>query len=562
MLFCLPMPDAIAARAKDKLPVAPTDQILHPDFNATVERVQRALSDAGYYKGIIDGRFNEATENAIRTYQRREGLPQNGIASKELAVHIETSSKVQSLLKQLQRQRLSKMNEARKALLARPETRDLILDSKKRSRTSRADRDAAPCFADPTPKCLLDEASESAIAIFKNELRDWVLGEILVAKAKAGLVEEAMDTVRLIGDPRLIMVALRDIAKAQATAGRPVEALSAANIIPDTIKRLEALAAIASIQVSREDIEGARKTARILLDEIDQVDEPLKRISIAASAITILAKTGKADQAEKELTRIRFLAQNDTKSDYRSAALRHVANAYAETGKPDQALTILKDLPDVSEHTPILVSAATAQAEAGDAEQAISTAQSIETIRYRAVVLSRIALAQARGGNSSQGSETLQKALKAAEKIKRPFAKAYAYERISNALMEIGLMGNEDAFSQAIDTAGLISDAKLRAHTFWSLATGQKIAGDDAAGAKTEEMAETATGEIKSPFTRVWMFCEIAIEHYAAQRTQTAWQVFGRGLSIARDIESAWGRSRALTKLASSLIELTETVKK
>jgi tetratricopeptide (TPR) repeat protein len=562
VFLVLPASDAIAARAKDKLPVGTADPLELPARNATVERVQKALFEAGYYKGVIDGRFNEETDKAIRLYQRREGLPVNGIANKDLAAHAETSVKVQSLLKQLQQQRLSKMKQARKALLARPETRDLISDPKKRGKTSTLGRDFEPCFKDPTPKCLLDEASESAIAIFKSELRDWVMGEILVAKAKAGLVSEAMETVRLIGDPRLIMVALRDIAKAQAAAGRPAEALSAADIIPDPVKRLEALAAIAFIQTSRKDLEGANTTALNLMSGLEEVEDALKRISLAASAVTIFSLSGKTDTAKKELARIHSMAESTMVSDHRSAAMRHVANAYAETGNPEQALDILKELPDVTEHTPVLVSAAAAQVKAGDAEQAITTAESIEAVRYRAVVLSRIARAQAKTGNTTGGRETLEKALKAAGEIERPFAKAYAYERVSLALMELGRLEGESAFAQAIDTAGLISDEKLRAHTLWRLSAGQRKAGDDAGRAKTEEMAETATGEIKSPFTRVWMFCEIALENSSEDRYSQAWSVFNRALGIAKGIESAWGRSRALTRLASTLIELTEVMKK
>lgn len=562
VLLVLPAGDAIAARARDKLPVGEINPLELPAYNATVQRVQRALAEAGYFQGRADGLFDEQTDKAIRSYQRREGLPQSGVASKELAVHIETSAKVQSLLKQLQRQRLNKMDEARAALLARPETRDLVSDQADRKKRADAERDPSGCFKEPTPKCLLDEASQSAIAIFKAELRDWALGEILVAEAKAGLVAEAMGTVRLIGDPRLIMVALRDIATALAAAGRPVEALAAADIIPDASKRLEALAAIAAIQVARGNQEGAATTARLLLDGLDQTEDRLKRFSLAASAVTVLAAAGKADIAEKELAKIRAAAESRENAVQRSAALRHVASALAATGKPGRALAILKDLPDVSERIPVLVSAAAAQARAGDAEQAILTARSIEAVRYRAVVLTRIALAQAKAGDGPGGRRTLDAALDAAASIKRPYAKAYAYERIALALMEIDGFGGAQSFDLAIDTAALISDGKLRAQTLWTLAIGQRTAGDGPGADETMAMAESATSEIKSPFTRVWMFSEISLAHLSAARTSSAWAAFNRALAVAEGIGGAWGRARALARLASTLSELSEYVEK
>lgn len=562
VVLVLPPSDAVAARAKDKLPIGEINPLELPAFNAMVQRVQQGLADAGYFKGAIDGRFNEQTDQAIRTYQRREGLPQSGIANKQLAAHIETSVKVQSLLKQLQRQRLSKIDEARAALMARPETRDLLSDPKGRKQRADAQRDASGCFSEPTPKCLLAEASQNAIAIFKAELRNWALGEILVAEAKAGLVAEAMETVRLIGDPRLIMVALRDIATAQARAGRPVEALAAADIIPDPVKRLEALSHIATIQARRDNPQGTEKTARLLLDGLSGIDDHLKRFSLATSAVTALAHAGKYQMAEKELAIIRREAESETDPGRRSAALRHVASALAEIGKPGRALAMLKELPDLSEHIPVLVSAATAQARAGHPEQAISTAQTIEAVRYRAVVLSRIALAQAKAGDVPGGRATLDKALLEAATIKLPFAMAYAYQRIALALMEVSALGEADTFDLAIDTATLISDDKLRAQTLWTLATGKRASGDGPGADETMALAESATAEIKSSFTRVWMFCEISLAHLSAGRKQSAWAAFNRALAITEGIGGPWGSARALAKLASTLSELSEYVEK
>ncbi|NQU57882.1 MAG: peptidoglycan-binding protein [Rhodospirillales bacterium] len=561
-LLILPASDAIAARAKDKMPVGALNPLELPAFNAMVQRVQRALAEAGYFRGLPDGHFNEETNKAIRTYQRREGLPQTGIADKNLAIHIETSAKVQSLLKQLQRQRLNKMDEARAALLANPQTRDLVSDPERRDKRASPGRDPSECFNEPSPECLLEEASQSAIAIFKTELRDWAFSEILVAEAKAGLVVRAMDTVRLIGDPRLIMVALRDIAAAQAAAGRPVEALAAADIIPDASKRLEALAAIATIQADRGNLEGAATSAHLLLDGLSRIDDSLKRFSLASGAVTVLARAGKNHVAETELAKIRVAAEAEEDTTKRSAALRHVANSLAETGNPGLALDMLKDLPDASERTPVLVSAATAQARAGHPEQAIITAGSIEAVRYRAVVLTRIGLAQAKAGDIPGGRKTLGLALAAAATIERPYAKAYAYERIALALMELDAFSETHNFDLAIDTAGLISDGKLRAQTLWTLAIGQRTAGDGPGADETMAMAEDATSEIKSSFTRVWMFSEISLAHLSADRTSSAWAAFNRALTIAEGIGEAWGRARALARLASTLSELSEHVEK
>jgi tetratricopeptide (TPR) repeat protein len=270
------------------------------------------------------------------------------------------------------------------------------------------------CFADPTSKCLFDEASQSATAIFKSELRDWALSEILVAEAKSGMVSKAMETVRLIEDPRLVIVALRDIATAQASAGRSVDTLAAADIIPDVAKRLEALTAIATIQAKKGNLKGPQKTARLLLEGLAKIEDGLKRISLATGAISILTKAGESEAAEKELFKIRIMVNAEEDSAHSSAALRHLASALVELGRPEQALALLSELPDASENTPVLISAAAAQAEAGHAKQAISTAHTIEAVRYRAVILSRIALAQTKAGDRTGGRQTVETALQAA----------------------------------------------------------------------------------------------------------------------------------------------------
>ena len=556
-IFITALPtDTMAKRVEEKLPIGSFKTLDLSTFNATVEKVQSALKDAGFYNGSVDGRFNQDTEKAILEYQNREGLPLNPIATKELIKHIQSRKKVRSLLKQLETQRLNTMEEAREALLTHPKTRDLVFGSVSKD-SQGTQENSTSCFLSPTTKCLLDSAFASASVVFKDELRDWVLSEILVVQANAGLSTDASKTIRRIVDPRLILVALRDLAKAKASSGRSSEALNAASIIPDKQKRLEAMAAIASIQAERGDLDGAATTSLLLLSGLDQIDAPLKQISLASKAVIILSKAGKTARANRELAKIRVSVNAGMPPAQRSPALRHIANTLAKTGRPKKALALLKSVPNVVEHTSILASAATILAETGYMQQAILTAKSISAFRYRSVVLSQIAVAQAKSGNATGGSKTLELALKEAERTTPPFAQAYAYERICRALIKIRNFGGPDNFDLAVQTAGLISDKKLHAHTLWSLTTERLLNSDHKSVAQMEKKAEQATKKIKSPFTRVWLFSEIALEHFVAQREILAWKNFKRALAIAENLDSVWGRSRALVRLASILFKIT-----
>ncbi len=540
----------VAARRGSELPGDPGARV-----DEVVLRIQRALAAANLYDGPVDGRMSPETEKAIRTYQRRAGIPMDGMATEALAAQLETGPKVQDLLRRLERAREDTVEAARQALLNNPQTRGLVTADK--DEIADPTRDPTPCFQEPSPQCLLGEALESAKAIFKPEMRDWALGEILVAQANAGFGEKAIETVRRIQDPRLIMVALRDIARAEASAGRGSQALAAAEIIPDGFKQLEAYAAIADIQAGRGS--NASEAVDRLLAIAGDLDDPVKRVAFLARAAVILSRSGDAEGAERNVAKAETVARSEALRPSRETALRHVAAALAEMERPAQALAVLKDVEDDSDRIPVLVSAATAQARAGDARQALATAEGIEAVRYRSVVLARIAVAQAEAGDRAAALATVDTARRAARSIKFPYARSYAISRIALALAEIGALGAKGPngeFDRAVTTAGDIEDNRLRAHVLWSIAAERRRAGDMAGAGRTESKARKATAEVKSALSRVWMFGEIAASHAAAQEADFAWAAFARGLEEASHIENAWGRARALTKMAATLTVL------
>jgi len=548
----------LAAAATGEIPTAEPSE---PRKSGTrILKIQKALADMGLYLGPIDGHLNPETKAAIKLYQKAAGLKADGVVTKQLFEIIENNSKVNSLLTRLDQVRQDKKDAARQALLDHPATRDLISEGN----NERADptRDASACFEEPTARCLLSEASESAKAVFSSELRDWALGEVLVAQARAGLGRAAMDTVRRIHDPRLIMVALRDIAEAQAAAGHAMEALEAVEIIPDKLKQADALLAMAGIQSKQGDMKTARKTVAHMLGLTSQLDSEVKRISFKTRAAVILAVAGDLAGAASALAEAEIQARSREDETERGVSLRYVASALAEMEQPDQALDVLNDVVAQSERTPVLMSTATAQARAGDAAAALVTADTIEAVRYRAVALGRIASTQAELGDQEAAASTLQLALAAIEQIDMPYARSYAISRIALAMTQLH-GGSEEGFTdfaRAVTIAGRIDDNRLRAHTLWTIAGAQSRAGFGATAAETEALADASTAEIKSELSRVWMFCDVAVEHAVATKPEAGWKAFKKGLRAARDIDNAWGRARALAKLAITIIELVDPV--
>lgn len=552
------VPVELAAAATGEIPAAEPSE--PRKSGPRILKVQKALADIGLYLGPIDGHLNPETKAAIRLYQKAAGMKADGLVTEQLWGIIENNAKVNSLLTRLDQVRKDKKDAARQALLNHPATRDLVSDEN----NERADptRDASACFEVPTARCLLTEASESAKAVFSPELRDWALGEVLVAQARAGLGRAAMDTVRRIHDPRLIMVALRDIAEAQAAAGHAMEALEAVEIIPDKLKQAGALLAIAGIQSKQGHMKTARETVARMLSLTDGLRSEVKRISFKTRAAVILAVAGDPAGAASTLAEAEVQARKREDEAERGVSLRYVASALAEMEQPDQALNVLSDVAAQSERTPVLMSTATAQARAGDAAAALVTADTIEAVRYRAVALGRIASTQAEMGDQKAAAATLQLALAAIEQIDMPYARSYAISRIALAMTRLHGGSNDGFadFARAVTIAGRIDDNRLRAHTLWTIAGAQARAGFGATAAETEGLAGASTAEIKSELSRVWMFCDVAVEHATATEPEAGWKAFTKGLRAARDIDNAWGRARALAKLAITIIELVEMV--
>jgi len=523
-----------------------------------VRRIQVQLADQGFYLGPIDGRHGPQTEAAIKAYQRSADLKIDGQATKRLARDLETGGQISELLTRLEGSRKKSTQAARDALLSNPQTRNLIEGAE--TTTQDSTHDSKACMEKPEPRCLLIEASNSARDIDKPEMRDWALGEILTAQARAGLAQDATVTTRRIHDPRLIMVALRDIAKARAEIGEINDAMAAVKIIPDVVQQVEAYVTIAELQGNRSTDLDASKIAQHVDPYLQRVPSQLLQISFRTRLAVILHKAGFTQQSRDYLTQAQEQVSAIEDSENMSKAQRYIAAAYAESGDAERALDILKTDTNGGDDIPVLIAAATGQAQSGAADTALLTADNIEAVRYRALVLARIASYQGGAGLMDDAQATLDKAKKAAVKIRFPFAKAYAYSRIALAFNDVGIsMGGEQTLlTEALDAAHLIRDDRLKAHIFWTIADERRRGNDLDGATRAQDQASKATDDITSPFSRVWMLCDIAKERAKRKEYDAAWSVFNMGLNEAKTITNPWGRARALGKAAATMTFLAD----
>ncbi|TCS62661.1 peptidoglycan-binding domain-containing protein [Varunaivibrio sulfuroxidans] len=549
-------------------------------------KIQHFLRAQGLYLGPLDGRESPTLSRAVREFQKKTGLPIDGQITDTLARRIEQSEKIDTLLRRLEKNRRASTIKARDALRNHPETRYLIEDRDRISReTADPTRHPDACFAHPTPRCLLSEAFQSAKAIYKPEMRDWALGEILVSQAKAGIADDAMEAARRIHDPRLIMRALRDIAIGQAQAGQDAAAMNAARIIPDPQKKIEALIAIAEAQSrsrtqsrTQSQVQSQARThakshaqamgrtiarARTL---IETFPNSRQRIEFYArlGAIALRANGSTARIAEDILRRAESLARGLPTPRERAHARDQLALAYARGGQPDIALRLMKiggDAKPRAQQTPVLVASARQQVLAGDTAGALDTAKAIAGARYRAVIHASIAVSQAKAGAFAAAQDAIDTALKEAEGIKLPFAKSYALAHIALSLAEIADLASprreaSTLNTRALRTASSVGDVRLRAQTLWSIADIRAAGGDNDAYRRISSRAEAASASIKSALARSWMFADIATRRAQENDIPGARRAFARALDEAKRIEPSWGRARALAKSAAALSEI------
>jgi hypothetical protein len=58
------------------------------NVSLTPKQIQRALKNAGYYQGQIDGKIGPRTQEAIRKFQKAKGLKADGIVGRKTSAEL------------------------------------------------------------------------------------------------------------------------------------------------------------------------------------------------------------------------------------------------------------------------------------------------------------------------------------------------------------------------------------------------------------------------------------------------------------------------------------------
>jgi hypothetical protein len=521
---------------------------------ALIVRTQRLLNILGLYRGPIHGLPTRATEDAVRAFQGLAGLPVDGKVGEELAERLETYAPMVALNNQLQRIRQKDRETARLALSLSANFRAAIGSSSVRNTPPVGTWD--DCLRAPMARCLLAEAAASARTVARSELRDWAYGEIAASQARAGLLPDAMASLGLIEDPRLIITGLRDVARAAARSGHVQNAFIVAETIPDAFHRAEALISIGSAQAASES-DRAAVFAR-LPPWIEEVGPPEKRLTLLLGAASLGTWSGRRDEAGRFLEWAQDIAATMENGALRTAAIGRLAAALVEADLPARAEQLLAKEAGGANPNPFIAELAVHKASNGDTAGAIASANQVRNERVRASALQEIARAAAATGQLSAARSVFEQAAAAAQAIAHPYARDVAVFQVVLLALDLSTSAGPTWLTEAGAIAGTGGNPQLRAISLWSVAVAARREGRADAAARLAEDAEQAFRLVENEFGRAWVTAEISERHSATGHCNEARKVIDRGLALADQIATKWLRARAIARLAEALNSLTE----
>lgn len=384
--------------------------------------------------------------------------------------------------------------------------------------------------------------------------RSWALREIAKVMAKEGLFEEAIKVAREIEEAAECSETLREIAEAMAKAGMIEhveetfeEAMKVARKSEDVQDRLVVLRGIAEAMAKigmKERAEEAFKEAMKVAKEIEEAGEHSEALN--EIAIT-MAKAGKFGEAIKMASKIED-------SEKRSWALREIARVMAEEGMMEHAKEALKEAIKAAKKIEGAWERSWELKEIAEIlfEEATNVVKEIEEAFWRSEALRGIAEAMAKGGMVEHAKETLEEAVKVAREIEGEKNRSQALSRIAEAMVKTGIMERaKEVAEEAMKVAKEIGDEGLRSEMLTEIAAVMAKAG----------MFEEAMKVVKELGNEGWRseaLIEIAVVVAKEGMIERAKETFEEAMKtrMTKEIGDAEWHSKALTEIAIAMAKV------
>lgn len=304
------------------------------------------------------------------------------------------------------------------------------------------------------------------------------LGERMAAMSLLQLAAESADQ---IDNPALASWARHDIALAYLTAGDAGHAEAVAGTISDPQLRDSVLVAATDVRRTAQDLSGAMFTAWRIRDEVRR-GEALRRIVIAQAD---------ARQMQDALAIVRSIP-NPLLAD---VALGDVATAYARGGNIGEARKHALRIRDARVRSEVQAEITSLQAEMGDVTDAAAAAKSISDRLSRAQALARVASATIRAGRIADGEERFASALALCSGARgTPERKTFTLIEIARAQISAGeAVEARSTLRRASATLASAKSDSSRYGLLQQIASLQARAGDHVSAVETAWLVDDAS---------------------------------------------------------------------
>ena len=401
--------------------------------------VQQGLASLDENVGAADGVFGRRTRGALRSYQRKKGLPETGFLTEELRDALVAFGEESERLVEERRRLEEQSRQSELERLAREEER-LLADDARRRDDSAFERAKSLGTTRAYEEYLESNPSGRHVAEAREQIAEAkrpkppLAGPHLDAAKKA--LSNALSLAEVTpSDNGYFVLGLSKIALAKSLLGdasgaknslsraRSASERLAAKFIEFPSVRISGYLSLAETQAELGDIKAARRlisTIQSNLENIsDGVGEKTKWIAVLAR---VLAKAGDVPSAKRLVSRALATAETlDNEYAQRITVFSLISMAQSEVGDTHGAeRSIAKALPGAGswwfDHYD-LSTIAVAQADIGDIPGALRTAERITYKHPKTLAFSAIAMAQAVAGEARAAQRSISSVLSEAEHL-------------------------------------------------------------------------------------------------------------------------------------------------
>jgi tetratricopeptide (TPR) repeat protein len=389
-------------------------------------------------------------------------------------------------------------------------------------------------------------------------------GELIESRT---ILRAAIEMTQLISEEWQQITLFTRLAEIQAKAGGINEALDTSRLITDEKKHTHTLVSIALVQAAHGETGDMRKTFTTALHAAHQMKDIRARTECLTLIASAQAKAGEEAWAVKT-----FAAAIDT-----ARIINQARRRFRRRG-------------DFEDTQQALCTITRRQTQAGEFSAAVETSDLIDDLTERISLLCSVAVAQAQVGQNISARELIARALDNAQAVRDTEEQDRALKDISHAQTQIGelvdaidtahlingresqdvilktileVQTNKGEFTTALEIAEQIDDAKRRAECLIAIASAQAEAGEMASSQETFAAAIDAAWQLNKSTKKARKrgnccgepaetLLAIAVSQSEAGAVGAAHETLNTVIELAQHVSDETGQGKCLSAIVEA----------